>query len=56
MTVSCKISFSTVRYKDRLNLETTLQDFEKSKLLPNVNNPVDRLISADYNRDIGRGF
>ena len=49
MTVSCKNSLSDYRLKNRLRLETTLQDFEKRQLLPKVNNTVDSLVRCDYN-------
>ena len=57
MTVSCKNSLSDYRLKNRLRLETTLQDFEKRQLLPKVNNTVDSLVRCDYNWDIrGKAF
>ena len=49
MTVSSKISLSDYRLKNRLRLETTLQDFEKRQLLPKVNKTVDSLINPHYN-------
>ena len=56
MTVSCKNSLSDYRLMNRLNIETTLQDFEKRQLLPKVNNTVDSILPTHYNRDMGRGF
>ena len=56
MTVSCKFSSYEIRYKNRLLLETSLQDFEKRQLLPKVNKTVDSLQPRIYNRDMGRGF
>ena len=49
MTVSSKFSLSEYRLKNRLNIETTLQDFEKRQLLPKVNKTVDSFIRCDYN-------
>jgi len=56
MTVSCKFSLSDYRLKNRLAVETTLQDFEKRQLLPKVNNTVDSLINPHYNKGMGGRF
>ena len=56
MTVSSKNSLSDYRLKNRLKLETSLQDFEKRQLLPKVNKTVDSILPTHYNRDMGRGF
>ena len=49
MTVSSNFSLLDIRSKNRLLVETRLQDFEKRQLLPKVNNTVDSLIRCDYN-------
>ena len=56
MTVSSNFSFIESSLENRPHFETIMQDFEKSKLLANVNNRVDRFQTRIYNRDIGRGF
>ena len=57
MTVSSKFSLSDFRYKNRLLVETSLQDFEKRQLLPKVNKTVDSFIRCDYNWVIrGKAF
>ena len=56
MTVSSNFSLSDYRLMNRLNIETTLQDFEKRQLLPKVNKTVDSLINPHYNRDMGGRF
>ena len=40
MTVSGKISLSDYRHKNRLIIETTLQDFEKRQLLAKLHKPL----------------
>ena len=57
MTVSSNFSLSNIRSKNRPNIETVMQDFEKSKLLHNPNKRVDSIRNPHYNWDIrGKAF
>jgi len=56
MTVSSNFSLSDIRYKNRPNIETVMQDFEKSKLLHNPNKRVDSMTNTHYNKGMGRRF
>ena len=56
MTVSSNFSFIESSNQNRPHFETIMQDFEKSKLLANVNNRVDRFQTRIYNRDMGGRF
>ena len=56
MTVSSNFSFMQSYLHNRPNIETVMQDFEKSKLLHNPHKRVDSMTNPHYNKGMGRRF